>query len=99
MSLTKQEILRWVQTLPDNSTIGITSGGLALQSDEQPQAYLEVGGTQLQIGDTVDATTKEGDFPHEFQGRISGISGNYYQVTDSNDDTFDCDSDQLTRAE
>ena len=45
--LTKQELLAWVETIPDESSIAICSGGLNLvevDSNGVTSSYLEVGG-------------------------------------------------------
>ena len=44
--MAKAEVLEWVQALPDDASIGISDGGLALevmQGDELTGAYLEIG--------------------------------------------------------
>lgn len=39
-----QELKRWLNTLPPEAGISIDDGGLTLVCDEDPDAYLEVGG-------------------------------------------------------
>lgn len=43
---TKQELLKWVNTLADDARIAIDDGGLTLEADDLDghQAYFEVGG-------------------------------------------------------
>lgn len=43
MSLQKQEIVLWLDTLSDDALVGVDDGGLALR-DEGSNAYLEIGG-------------------------------------------------------
>ena len=69
----------------------------------QPLFCIDSNGVAVFIGDRVDAEPKAADFANEFRGRISGFKpdgqgGFYIQVTDEEDDTFDCDSDQVTLA-
>ena len=40
----KNELLSWIDSLPDDAGIYIDDGGLALRCDVAPGAYLEVGG-------------------------------------------------------
>jgi hypothetical protein len=39
-----KELIRWLQTLPEDSNVGIEDEGLTLACDQDWLAYLEVGG-------------------------------------------------------
>ena len=39
-----KELIRWAQTLPEDSSVRIDAGGLSLVCDLDSAAYLEVGG-------------------------------------------------------
>lgn len=41
--VSKEELLAWVQALPDGSGVGVDDGGLALMTQDEKQ-YFEVGG-------------------------------------------------------
>jgi hypothetical protein len=43
MAMTKKEILEWLNTMSDDTFIGIDDGGLTLAEVDGP-AYLEIGG-------------------------------------------------------
>lgn len=45
MSITRQALINWLNSLPDNSEVGIDEGGLTIQLINDPTVYLEVGGT------------------------------------------------------
>ena len=54
----KQEIVDWVNALPDNAQVGIDEGGLCLREyvgpgieDADDQDYLEIGGIPAREGD------------------------------------------------
>jgi hypothetical protein len=42
--ITVKELKRWLDTLEDDDSVSIDEGGISLLSDQQPDAYLEVGG-------------------------------------------------------
>lgn len=44
MAVSKKELQRWVNTLPDNAQVGIDEGGLTLQVVDDKDTYYEVGG-------------------------------------------------------
>jgi len=44
MAMLKQDLKKWINSIPDNSEIGIDDGGLTLQVVNHPEIYLEVGG-------------------------------------------------------
>jgi hypothetical protein len=39
------ELIRWLQTLPEDSSVYVDEGGLTLQCDADENAWLEVGGS------------------------------------------------------
>lgn len=39
-----RELQRWLDTLEPNDSVSIDDGGLALVSNGDPEAYLEIGG-------------------------------------------------------
>lgn len=45
MAISKQELLNWVSSIPDENAIAIDDGGLALIAVGNEDIYLEVGGT------------------------------------------------------
>ena len=42
-----KELIRWLQTLPEDSGVAVDEGGLTLVCSGDPEAYLEVGGVPL----------------------------------------------------
>ncbi len=44
MSMYKHDIIRWLQTLPDDSHVGTDEGGNELVCEEDQSLYLEIGG-------------------------------------------------------
>lgn len=44
MAISKQELLNWVSSIPDEKAIAIDDGGLALVVVGNEDIYLEVGG-------------------------------------------------------
>ena len=40
----KEELERWLATLPKGAQVGIDDGGLMLKTDDDSEAWLEVGG-------------------------------------------------------
>jgi len=42
--ITTKELIRWLQTLPQDSSVGVDDEGLTLVCDQDWHAYLEVGG-------------------------------------------------------
>ncbi len=44
MSIYKHDLIRWLNTLPEDAHVGIDEGGLTLECVEDVQAYMEVGG-------------------------------------------------------
>lgn len=49
MSMDRNDIIKWLKTLPKGANVGIDSGGLTLLCEEDMETYLEIGG--LQEGD------------------------------------------------
>jgi hypothetical protein len=47
----KLELVDWLNTLPEDSSIGVDSGGLALLCDKDSEAYLEIGGMPEELAD------------------------------------------------
>ena len=45
MAISKQELLNWVSSIPDENGIAIDDGGLALVVVGNDDFYIEVGGT------------------------------------------------------
>jgi hypothetical protein len=43
----REELIRWLTTLPKGCGCYIDDGGLCLRCDEDDEAYLEVGGKPL----------------------------------------------------
>jgi len=41
--ISKQELMQWLETLPDDAEVGIDDGGLTLQV-ESGEEWIEVGG-------------------------------------------------------
>jgi len=44
MAISTKELKKWINTLPDNISVGIDEGGLILQVVGNSDVYLEVGG-------------------------------------------------------
>lgn len=44
MSISAKELKQWINSLPNNSHVGIDDGGLTLQIIDNPEIYLEIGG-------------------------------------------------------
>jgi hypothetical protein len=44
MAIDANSIIKWLNSLPINTSVGIDEGGLALQVVDHPDVYLEVGG-------------------------------------------------------
>jgi|WetSurMetagenome_2_1015567.scaffolds.fasta_scaffold194501_3 hypothetical protein len=44
MSIEKQVLRRWIESISDNQEIAIDDGGLTLIVVDNPKIYLEVGG-------------------------------------------------------
>ena len=44
MSMTVKDVVAWLSTLDPEDEVGVDEGGLTLQSVDQPEAYLEIGG-------------------------------------------------------
>ena len=44
MAMSVKEIKEWLNTLNENDAVGVDDGGLCLQSFNDPDAYLEIGG-------------------------------------------------------
>lgn len=63
MAMSKQDILNWINTIPDNSEIGIDEGGLTLQVINDPEVYLEVGGIPEE--DTYSEDNPHPTYPYE----------------------------------
>jgi hypothetical protein len=40
----KEQIIDWLNTLPEEACVGVDDGGLCLRVDCDPEAYLEIGG-------------------------------------------------------
>jgi len=40
----KEQIIEWLNTLPEAACVGVDDGGLCLRTDADPEAYLEIGG-------------------------------------------------------
>ena len=51
------------------------------------------------MGDTVNATPYEGDFEHEFQGRVIDFRKGLIQVEDQDANVFECFPHQLKHSE
>lgn len=56
---------------------------------------------QIEIGDTVDVTARNGDyFDHDFTGTVIGIQADgIIAVADQDDDVWDCDPEQVQLSE
>lgn len=46
MSMTVKDVIKWLKTLSADDAIYVDEGGLTLMSENDPDAYLEVGGFQ-----------------------------------------------------
>jgi len=71
MSVTKAELIAWLDTLADDQEIGVDEGGLTLQAMESPDgtaAYLEIGGMPERSGDgpPYDSATATGMYDRDF---------------------------------
>lgn len=44
MAITVKELGDWLTTLQDDDLVAIDDGGLVLQSVENPEVYIEIGG-------------------------------------------------------
>ena len=44
MSVPKQEIIDWLNSLPDDAEVGVDEGGLCLRAEDNGKAYFEIGG-------------------------------------------------------
>jgi len=44
MAISALELKRWINSIPNSTSIGIDDGGLILQVSGNPKVYLEVGG-------------------------------------------------------
>ena len=55
----------------------------------------EVNCSDMWVGAYVIASPKNGDFEHEFQGRVVGNKKGMWQVEDQEGNVFDCKLDQL----
>ncbi len=51
------------------------------------------------IGISVIATPKDGDFAHEFAGKVISHNKGFIQVIDGDENVYDCEPDQLTLEE
>ena len=56
--MAKQEIVRWLNTLPEDAQIGVDEGGQCLE-EHGGDAYLEIGGLPEDEEDGDDATRTE----------------------------------------
>jgi len=61
MAESKEEIIRWLETLPENSLVGIDDGGLALR-EVGGEAYYEIGGMPDEVEEPADDAVRPG-FP------------------------------------
>lgn len=48
------ELIRWLRTLPKDSSVGIDDGGLTLRCPEEPEVYHEIGGLPEEDTDVPD---------------------------------------------
>ncbi len=44
MTISVKELIEWLETLDENDGVFINEDGLTLQSIDEPDAYVEVGG-------------------------------------------------------
>ena len=44
MTMTVKDVIKWLKTLSTDDTVYIDEDGLTLMSENDPDAYLEVGG-------------------------------------------------------
>lgn len=44
MTMTVKDVIKWLKTLSADDAVYIDEGGLTLMSENDPDAYLEVGG-------------------------------------------------------
>lgn len=51
MSMTVKDVIKWLKTLSADDAVYVDEGGLTLMSENDPDAYLEVGGLQEQEED------------------------------------------------
>ncbi len=50
----------------------------------------------FQIGDEVNVKSRGDDLFHDFTGRVTGHKNGFVQVTDQDDDVWDCDPEQVS---
>jgi hypothetical protein len=50
----KEEVIKWLQSLPAGSEVFIDEGGLTLRCDSNPEAHLEVGGSLQDVDYDMD---------------------------------------------
>jgi len=53
----KEQIIDWLNTLPEEACVGVDDGGLCLRVDCDPGAYLEIGGMPEEDGDDTARTS------------------------------------------
>jgi len=53
----KEQIINWLNALPEEACVGVDDGGLCRRVDCDPEAYPEIGGMPEEDGDDTARTS------------------------------------------
>ena len=71
MAETKEELIRWLSTLPDGVSVGVDDGGLVLRVVDDEDNYIEIGGLPLDDdSDDIDIGAHQESCLHVAHGLI-----------------------------